>query len=242
MGKGFSFQRKLFKRPARRPILDMLNDMKRKGLRLVEAWARLSERQRLQAIDEARRRSKVVKIFVDNDAMVFFNTGHENRVAIDSIDTRKCRRLYGEEYNVRVKGAEYYEVGKRRAPIVTTCVVDPCTVFLAYALDNRGRITRAGVFHRTSPAFHEPLKRLIEGVSKGDTVYVKVAGFTLAPDRNPKKEEAAIRKELSRFGDKVKIMGIELGGPKYQTVETIPMRGIIRTFWRQEKEPRIKRI
>lgn len=217
-----------------------LDKMRRRGVRLKNAWARLSSHERLREIDRVRKRGNIVKIFVDNDGMALFNAGEKGATEISSINTDKQKKAYREPYNEKVPDSKtkYYKTSKRKAPIITTSVVTPCIVFLAYTLNKRGKVNRAGVFH--SHLNKSGFKPLINRVSKKERVYVKIAGFSNQPKKE--KEEKRIRKELSKLGKRVSLVSIDLGGPPYRTVEVYPMQGEIRTYWRKEKEPKTKRI
>jgi len=221
-----------------------LEKARARGTRLSDAWAILTQREKLQALEGARRRAGVTKIVVKNNALALFNVGGEHPINVDLVGKEKYRKYYGQSYNEEVpnRNKKYYLTGKRKAPVVVVGVVTPCIVFLAYTRGKAGEIDRAGVFHYYTD--RSKIRDLINEVSNGRDVFVKAVGAANLTKKGKRKTAEWIRKELRDIGEHVHLKGLKLGfggASDAWAIEVYPLSGEIRYFSVYGK-PRMKRL
>jgi len=212
-----------------------LKELRKSGLSTREAWAKLSSGQRLREIDRARK-GNAVKIYADNDSMVFFNVGGKQK-KVSQIDRGKKDGFKREGYNELVPAEQeaYFETGKFEAPIITTSIIGTCTVVLVYVKDKHGSVKRAGVFHMQDR--RGELKEFIKKVSQGDHVFIKAAGSMFSA-------EERVRAVSEELGELATLESTDFHGVRSKTIETIPMQGTMRMFKRRhrlKKDPKFKR-
>lgn len=106
------------------------------------------------------------RIFVDNDALVFFdvnNHGNKEPISVAEIKGKPTKKLYGQEYNYLVDEKEicYFRTDGYEDHFETVSVTNPCIVFCAYATDENGRIKSSGVYHAASMPFFDVIREFL---------------------------------------------------------------------------------
>lgn len=172
-----------------------------------------------------------VRIFVDNDALAFFDVNNPPNKPTDvaKIIHNPTEVFRNQQYNFLVEEINYFSIGEYKDSLCTVSVTGPCIVFCAYTNEN-GRIKSSGVYHAESmppqQTFQERLYKLIDTVrsNPNEQVTVKATGSD------------AIEKELQKLRDdiinllaakdvKIKPEHILLGGKDCRVTEFHPLSG-----------------
>lgn len=119
----------------------------------------------------------ISRIFVENDAIAFFDVEKPKSRVIDVSDISKISKgeLHSQLYNFLIgkKEASYFETHNHKEDVRTVSVTTPCIVFCAYINNGDGTLKSSGVFHSDKRAYlTDGLDKLIDGVRSNSDVPV----------------------------------------------------------------------
>jgi hypothetical protein len=197
-----------------------------------------------------------VRIFVDNDALAFFDINHHSllkKLGIDKptdvaeIENKPFEFIFYEDpytqkvnFSVKENKIHYFRVGNYLNPFCTVSVTGPCILFCGYTTEKDGGVKSSGIYHALSmppeEAFQKRYFKLIDTVrsNPNERVIVKAAGRNYSEEDCEKIREDLI--ELSTVKDvEIKPEHILLGGP-VRINEFYPQKGQLVTCFYDGKE------
>ena len=182
---------------------------------------------------EEEKSEHTPRIFVDNDALAFFNVYVKGKEVLDlSKLLGEEKEKYGEYYNFMVEknSACYFNTTNHNGNIRTVSVATSCIVFGAYTINKKGEIQHSGVYHALSipheERFKHKLYQLIDAIrqDKYTSVRIKAAGSD--------KEGIDIKEIIDELNRLMKDKNLELdidnsvlGGGYHRVIEFDPLSG-----------------
>lgn len=203
---------------------------------------------RKELIKKRRKEYPMPMIFVDNDALAFFDVNKSTNGTTDvaELNDKSIKEFYGQLYNflVHPKQDHYFRTDNYKGPLRTISVTSPCIVFCAFITDGNGGIKRSGVYHAdTMPPkdfFQNRLYELIETVrlEPHERVTVKAAGSD-----GSKKHLQEIREDITKIlaakDIEIELEHLLLGGGSYRRTEFYPRTGQLVTYFSNSQQKTI---
>lgn len=188
------------------------------------------------------------RIFVDNDAIAFFDVNNfdEELISVAEIKDEPAEKLYGQQYNhlVNEDKIHYFRTDGYEGPFGTVSVTTSCIVFCSYITDENGRIKSSGVYHAESmppsEEFQKRLYKLIDTVKLelDGTVTVKVAGSD-RDERGLQKIREDLTKILAAKDVKIEPEHLLFGGGSYRITEFYPRNGQLISYFSNSEQKTI---
>lgn len=189
-----------------------------------------------------------VRIFVDNDALAFFDVKNppSEPTYVADIKDRPMKIRYFKPYNFLVEfdKTHYFRVGEIENSVGTISITTSCIVFAAFTTDDNGKVKSSGVYHavRKVPfeGYKERLYKLIDTVrlEPDDIVTFKAAGSD-----DDEEYCQRIRKYLTEIssekGVKIKPEYLIIGGSWDRITEFYPKTGQLVTYFSNSEQKTI---
>ena len=186
----------------------------------------------------------IPRIFVDNDAIVFFDVpnpdGEPTSIedVLDRPERFSCSEIHN--YIVDYKKPDYFSTNGYEGDIETVSVTDPCIVFCAFTTYN-GQIRYSGVFHAASippgsKFFEQRAELLVNTIRQNSEDIVIVKGVGREGSTKSNRDIRRVRKSVTKifanlgveiaYGD-----NLRLGGGEWRITRFRPRTGELVTHF-----------
>jgi len=186
-----------------------------------------------------------IRIFVDNDALVFFDVPNPPSKSTDiaKIENEPIKENWDQKHNFLVceKETHYFRTGQYNALFCTVSVTGSCIVFCGYTTHGDGMIKPSGVYHAESlpptKTFQKRLYKLIDTVQP-----VPNGQITLKAVGNDYKGEdlRKLRRDLAKIltakNVKIQPKHLILGGKSWRVTEFYPQNSQVVTYFDDGKQ------